>query len=175
MKDIIIEKMKENDIETVAKIFVNSWKIAYKGIIDEKYLQSLNIAERVEEIKENYLDKNHDKNYIVAKVKETKEIVGVARYGERLDELDKFKKYDGEIHALYVKPGLLRKKIGSKLLKYAIKKLNEQGKRKMLLWCLKDNEPSRKFYERMGGILLGEKAYIIGGKEYPVVGYGYEI
>ena len=46
---------------------------------------------------------------------------------------------------------------------------------KKIIWCLKENEPSRKFYESMGGILLGEKMHNIGGKNYPLVGYGYKI
>ena len=99
----------------------------------------------------------------------------IRRFGKRLDELNRFTEYDGEIYGLYVKPGLLRKKIGSKLLLYAKESLKEQGNHKMIIWCLKENEPSRKFYERMGGILLGEKMRNIGGKDYPLVGYGYQI
>lgn len=171
MKDIIIEMMQESDIEEVSKIFIDSWRIAYKDIIDKTYLQNLNMKEKVQKLKREYREGGHT----VAKNQETNEIVGVTRFGKRLDELDRFPEYDGEIYALYVKPGLLRKKIGSQLLQYAEEKLKEQGNHKILLWCLKENEPSRKFYEKMGGILLGEKTRNIGGKEYPLVGYGYEI
>ena len=136
MDNIIIEKMKEEDIEQVAKILIDSWKIAYKDIIDKTFLQNLSLEEKIQTLNEEY---------------------------------------DGEIYALYVKPGLLRKKIGSRLLLHAKEKLKEQGNHKMIIWCLKENEPSRKFYESMGGILLGEKMRNIGGKDYLLVGYGYEI
>lgn len=171
MDNILIEKMKEKDIEQVAKILVDSWKIAYKDIIDKTFLQNLSLEEKIEKLKQEY----KVREYTIARNKDTNEVVGVTRFGKRLDELDRFTEYDGEIDALYVKPGLLRKKIGSKLLLHAKEKLKEQGNHKMIIWCLKENEPSRKFYENMGGILVGEKMHNIGGKDYPLVGYGYEI
>ena len=171
MDNILIEKMKEKDIEQVAKILVDSWKIAYKDFIDKTFLQNLSLEEKIEKLKQEY----KVREYTIARNKDTNEVVGVTRFGKRLDELDRFTEYDGEIDGLYVKPGLLRKKIGSRLLLYAKEKLKEQGNHKMIIWCLKENEPSRKFYESMGGILLGEKMHNIGGKNYPLVGYGYQI
>ena len=171
MDNIVIEKMKEDDIEQVAKILINSWKIAYRDIIDKTFLENLSLEEKIQKLKEQY----KDGGYTIARNKDTNEVVGVTRFGKRLDELNRFTEYDGEIYALYVKPGLLRKKIGSRLLLHAKERLKEQGNHKMIIWCLKENEPSRKFYESMGGILLGEKMRNIGGKDYLLVGYGYEI
>ena len=171
MDNIIIEKMEENDIAQVAKILIDSWKIAYKDIIDKTFLQNLSVEEKIEKLRTEYKPGTHR----VARNKETNQIIGVTRFGKRLDELDKFTEYDGEIYGLYVKPGLLRKKIGSRLLIYAKEKLKEQGNHKMIIWCLKENKSSRKFYESMGGIILGEKMRNIGGKNYPLVGYGYQI
>lgn len=171
MDNIIIERMREEDIEQVAKILIDSWRIAYKDIIDETFLQNLCLEEKIEKLKKEY----KDKEYTIARNKEINEIIGVTRFGKRLDELDRFTEYDGEIYGLYVKPGLLRKKIGSRLLLHAKEKLKEQGNHKMIIWCLKENQPSRKFYESMGGIWLGEKMRNIGGKDYSLVGYGYEI
>ena len=171
MDNILIEKMKEKDIEQVAKILVDSWKIAYKDFIDKTFLQNLSLEEKIEKLKQEY----KVREYTIARNKDTNEVVGVTRFGKRLDEPDRFTEYDGEIDALYVKPGLLRKKIGSKLLLHAKESLKEQGNHKMIIWCLKENESSRKFYESMGGILIGEKMHNIGGKDYPLVGYGYQI
>lgn len=171
MDNIVIEKMKEDDIEQVAKILINSWKIAYRDIIDKTFLENLSLEEKIQKLKEQY----KDGGYTIARNKDTNEVVGVTRFEKRLDELDRFIEYDGEIYALYVKPGLLRKKIGSRLLLHAKERLREQENHKMIIWCLKENQPSIKFYESMGGVLLGEKIHNIGGKDYPLVGYGYEI
>lgn len=106
MDNIIIEKMEENDIAQVAKILIESWKIAYKDIIDKTFLQNLSVEEKIEKLRKEYKTGTHR----IARNKETNEIVGVTRFGKRLDELDRFTEYDGEIYGLYVKPGLLRKK-----------------------------------------------------------------
>ena len=171
MKNIIIKSMEEQDIKDVAVILTDSWKIAYKDIIDKDYLENLKVEERIEKVKKEY----KDGSYIVAKDIDTNQVIGLSRFGDRIDDLDRFTDYDGEIYGLYVKPGLLRNGVGSRLLKYAKQELKNKGKSKMILWCLKKNSPSRKFYESMGGTLLGEKTRNIGGKEYPLVGYGYEL
>ena len=45
----------------------------------------------------------------------------------------------------------------------------------MILWCLKENYNSRKFYEKMGGNLYGENEIEKGGKKYKEVGYRYDL
>ena len=54
MDNIIIEKMKEEDIEQVAKILIDSWKIAYKDIIDKTFLQNLSLEEKIQTLNEEY-------------------------------------------------------------------------------------------------------------------------
>lgn len=44
LNNVIIEKMKEQDTEEVAKILIDSWKIAYKDIIDKIFLQNLSLV-----------------------------------------------------------------------------------------------------------------------------------
>jgi len=41
-----------------------------------------------------------------------------------------------------------------------------------MLWVLKSN-PARKFYERMGGELIGEKQIEIGGVRLIEIAYGW--
>ena len=43
----------------------------------------------------------------------------------------------------------------------------------MILWCLKDNEPSKKFYKKMGGEIIAERKIIINNKNYDEVGFKY--
>lgn len=48
-------------------------------------------------------------------------------------------------------------------------------KRKMILWCLKENIPSRKFYETMGGKESSTKTSKFGEKEYEIISYIFEL
>lgn len=82
---------------------------------------------------------------------------------------------DCEIVALYVKPNFKYKGIGTKMFEFVINEFKSKNRTKMIIWCLKDNEPSKKFYTKMGGIIAKEKAVKIGEKEYLEVGFKYNI
>jgi RimJ/RimL family protein N-acetyltransferase len=43
----------------------------------------------------------------------------------------------------------------------------------MMLWVFKENEPSRRFYEALGGQLLDELQFEISGVPLTAVGYGW--
>lgn len=45
----------------------------------------------------------------------------------------------------------------------------------MILWCLKDNDPSKAFYTKMGGKMIEERKIEIGEKEYLEVGFEYKL
>ena len=45
----------------------------------------------------------------------------------------------------------------------------------MILWCLKDNEASKKFYTKMGGKIICERPIAIGDKFYQEVCFLYNI
>ncbi len=44
--DIKKRNVKKEVLKQVAEIVVNGWKTAYKGIIDDEYLDSLNVEEK---------------------------------------------------------------------------------------------------------------------------------
>ena len=48
MENIIVRKIKEEDIPSVVDIQMNSWKTAYRGIIDDNYLDTMNKDEIME-------------------------------------------------------------------------------------------------------------------------------
>ena len=43
----------------------------------------------------------------------------------------------------------------------------------MIIWCLKDNEPSKKFYKKMGSTVIKERLIKIGEKDYAEVEFIY--
>ena len=80
-----------------------------------------------------------------------------------------------EISSLYVKSSLKRNGIGTELMQHVIQKLQNQGKTQMILGCLKENYPSRAFYEKIGGKVLKIEKITFGNKEYEEVIYEYDI
>ena len=45
----------------------------------------------------------------------------------------------------------------------------------MILWCLKDNEPSKKFYTKMGGKIIKEREISMGENDYKEICFLYSI
>lgn len=152
----MIRYYEENDIEQVAKIIIDDWKIAYKGIIDDEYLIKLDYKDKEKSIKEKY----HKQKSIV--LEEDGIIKGYSRFGRNRDE----EKNLGELYALYIKSDERGKRIGEKLLNKTARILKNRGYNEMIIWCLEKNERARKFYEKMEGKLYKTRNIKIGNKEY---------
>ena len=45
----------------------------------------------------------------------------------------------------------------------------------MIVWCLSDNEPAIKFYERLGGKIVKTKEAKIGDKYYKEYGFYFQL
>ena len=164
-----IRKARKEDLRAIVEISINSWQTAYRGIIDNEFLDNLN----AEEIYQKRL-KNYTKDRIVI-AELNNEILGYCTYRMGNHYENKFSDVDCEICALYVDQKYKRKGIGKKIVDYVINEFKENGCNQMIIWCLKDNYPSRAFFEKIGGIYCGEKATEIGNKEYEEAGYKYNL
>lgn len=160
---------EQKDIEEIADIQVNAWKTAYEGIIDSKYLKKMNKEDRIKKIKQ----RDPIGEFVIAQDED--KVVGFCRYTYDNRYLEEIESVDCEICALYLKPEEKRKGIGKQLFKYIVNEFNNLGKKQMIIWCLKENFPSRKFYEAMGGKYYSEKYIEIGDKKYKEVSYLYDI
>ncbi len=169
MKNIVIRNIEEKDIESVVDIQINGWKTAYKGIIDDDYLNSIDRNERIEKRQKDY----RDNGFIVAELND--EILGFCRYIDNNKFSPNITGIDCELLAIYVKSNLKYNGIGTKLFQFVINEFKKKNKNKMILWCLKDNEPSKKFYSKMGGKIIKEKEIEIENKKYIEVGFEYNI
>ncbi len=166
---INVRDVKKEDLISVAEIAVNGWKIAYRGIVDDEYLDNLTIDEKYKKILKNYTQNG----FVVAEL--NNEIVGFCRYRTGNYYKDEYPNVDCEISALYVKPEYKGNGIGKELVKCVINQFKENGYTKMVIWCLKDNYASRSFYEKMGGVYCGENIIERGNKEYKEAGYIYNL
>ena len=160
--DITIRKAEKEDVRQIAEILVEDWKTAYRGIIDDAFLDSMSVDQRYE------IEIKRYQKYVVAS--DGNEILGYAWLEMTGDEAA-----DCEIIALYVRYAKRKNGIGKLLLQYAVKSFKESGKKRMIIWCLKENYESRRFYEKVGGKEFRTGSHNWGGKEYEMVSYLYEI
>ena len=167
MEDIIIRRMNIEDSEAVTDILISSWQTAYRGIVSDEHLDNMDRPSLVERRRKQY------KDYIVAV--SDGEVVGYCWYVNDSSFTNDVSDIDSEVVALYVKPELKRHGVGRTMLSYAIDDLKKQDRKRMIIWCLKDNTPSRLFYESMGGTIVGEHKIHIGNRDYDEVGFLYTL
>ena len=159
---MIIRQAKEKDVLQIAEILVEDWQTAYRGIMDDEFLDSLSAAQRYE------IEIRRCQQYVVAA--DGNEILGYAWSEETDDEAT-----DCEMIALYVRYSKRKSGIGRALMQYVMDSFRRAGKKTMIVWCLKENQESRKFYEKMGGKAYKDGTHRWGNREYAMISYLYQL
>ena len=159
---IIVRKAEKEDVMQIAEILVEDWQKAYRGIIDNDFLDSMSVDQRYD------IEVKRYEKYVVAV--DGNEILGYAWL-----ELTKNETADCEVIALYVRYSKRNNGIGKLLLQYAVNHFRGIGKKKMIIWCLKENYESRKFYEKVGGKEFQSGWHNWGSKDYEIISYLYDL
>ena len=145
----------DDDLLQVSRVYEQSWKHAYKGIIPQSYLDSIPEGRWAKSVSKP------DMSSIVLIDNGT--IVGTS--GFCASRWEKFAGY-GEIVSVYLLPEYTGKGYGRKLMETAMCELRKQGFDKLLLWVLEENTNARRFYEHLGFTNSGEVLDDnIGGKD----------
>lgn len=157
--------LPSDDRLAVSRIYVESWRYAYKGIVPQSFLDGISEGNWV---------KNLDREGIFHLVAaEDGKLVGTSSYcRSRFPEYAEY----GEIISIYFLPEYIGRGYGKKLLAAAVEKLSEMGFRDVFLWVLEENRGARAFYERCGFFPSGDKTTSdIGGKVLTELHYCYHI
>lgn len=170
MKNIIIRNATIDDITEVAKLHVDSWHETYAGIISQDYLDNMknNIEKRIERMKNEF----NLRTMVVATLND--EIVGFSEFVFS-NEFSKDLDIDCELCGLYIKNGYKSLGIGSAIFEYVTNLFVENNKKRMGLWCLKENNSAISFYKRKGGTFINEKNISINDKEYKEVAFLFNL
>jgi L-amino acid N-acyltransferase YncA len=162
-----IRKANEEDIYGLAHVHIKSWQKTYKGILPDHYLDSMNLEARKKNWLRN-LKMIHNATYVAEN--EEGHIVGFASGGpEQTNDIY----FQGEVYAIYLLKEYQRHGLGRRIIKAVIDELAKKEHKNLIIWALKDN-PSRGFYEALGGQVVGEKTVKMAGIELVEVGYGWE-
>ena len=159
---MIVRKATREDARQIAEILVEDWKIAYRGIIDDAFLDSMSVEERYQREAQRY------QIYTVA-------VRGQEVLGFVWNEMTGDDVADCEIVALYVRLAKRNSGIGRALFQNSVDAFRSSGKRTMIIWCLKENHEARRFYERMGGKAYKTGAHRWGDREYDMISYLYQL
>ena len=171
MPSFRIRPADSGDALGMASVRVNTWRVAYRGIVPDAFLDGLSaegVADRWS--KAFWQDRDPGVGLFVAE-NEAGEIIGIAICGP---EQDRAPAHKGEIYVLYVLPAYQQRGIGRSLVAACARHLIGQlGAKTLIVWVIAEN-PYRRFYESLGGKLVREKTMEIGGKPILEAGYGWD-
>lgn len=151
----------EDDRGAISRVYEESWKFAYRGIIPEDYLESIPKGRWADSV-----DREGRHSLILL---DQGKIVGTSCIGRsRLAELSDW----GEIISLYLLPEYIGKGLGYALLQAAFSELVRLGFSSVYLWVLEENKRARHFYEKVGFVESGKILDdVIGGKALREIQY----
>jgi ribosomal protein S18 acetylase RimI-like enzyme len=160
------------DAGAIAAVHVASWRTTYRGLMPDSVLDGLSV-ERRREFWEGILCRGSAPTRVF--VAETPDsVVGFASAGAP-QVAEEAPGYDAELYTIYLLQADQGRGTGRRLMRAAAERLLADGHRRMLLWVLATNEPSRRFYERFGGTPIMWKPYERGGATLEEVAYGYDL
>lgn len=166
---MIIRKAISSDALGIAKVNVDTWRTAYKGILSDEYLMDLSYNQKEKRMR-NVIN-NSAKNKCFTFIAEDNKngIIGFASCGiER--EGDSI--YKGELYSLYILQDYQNNGVGKLLFNHVQEKLIEKNFYPMMNWVLEDNKQACQFYERRGCKKIKDRYINIGSELYKEVAYG---
>ena len=165
MPSISIRPARPQDARQIGAVHVDAWRSAYPGILSDRTLASMSATQQAAYYA---IMIRRDGGVFVAVEDGGSQVVGFASVGRRGSSLA-----DGEIHTLYVLDDWRDIGVGRRLLLAGSLHLATTGCRSAFLWVLSDN-PSRWFYERLGGRAVATGSTRVGGRTLPQTAYAWD-
>lgn len=159
-----IRRADVKDAPAIARVTVDTWKTAYRGVIADEYLARLKYQDREPGWRQFPFQ---DAWVYVAENEER--IIGFAAGGPHREAGSV---YQGEMYAMYIDEAHQHQGIGTLLLRAVVRKMLAAGLYSLIIWVLTDN-PYRRFYERSGGVALESKLLAMDGFENEITAYGW--
>jgi GNAT superfamily N-acetyltransferase len=156
------------DAPALARVRVDAWRETYRGLIPDAYLDELSYAENESNFS-NRIEAGERQGCCLVAEDEAGTLLGFAIGGI---ERSLNPEYMGEIYAIYLLKEYQRKGVGTALVKAVVQWLLDREMNSMTIWALEQN-PARKFYEALGGTLIGTKPLVILDAHLTEVGYGW--
>lgn len=143
MVDHVIRPARIRDTEAIACAQVLSWQAAYRGVLEDRFLDDLST-----DVQHASWLQRLNAGARVAVAEDADELVGFACHGPARD--DDVLAGSGEVYALYVVPSSWGSGAGSRLLAAVVGDQEATGSAGVVLWVLENNGRARRFYERRG-------------------------
>ena len=166
-----IRPAKEEDVQAIAEVYVETWRSTYAGILPDKVLIEMSPERQMVMWARaiRHADGPAEEKILVLE-DDDGTVIGVGSAGFNRDRSSS---YGGEVYTLYVHPDHQNQGHGERLLAGLFDLMIAQGYDAAVIWVLSLN-PSRFFYEVMGGKRIGEREEKLWGVVLSENAYGWE-
>lgn len=154
---MLVRRAAPADAEAIAQVHVTSWRETYAGLVPDVVLANLSVADRTAMWRSATSRPEAPGANAVFVAEQGGAVVGFASCcNQRTSELRE-RGFTAEISAIYVLRAAQRRGVGAALMAAVVPMLVERGQLAATLWVLRENASARRFYERLGGEVVGEK------------------
>lgn len=160
---------RPDDAAALARIYVAAWRDAYAGILPDAMLVGMSDVRHAAAWQQEL--QTRDKHSDTLVVEDEHGVFGLLTVGPAR-RASRAQLEGGEIYRLYVAPERQGEGAGKALLMASFDWLITRDIDAVIVWVLAEN-PSRFFYEAMGGTRLGEKTDSFGGTKVREIAYGW--
>ena len=171
---ITIRRATKADAAAIARVHVETWQSAYAGLLPDMTLAQMSDVRQSAWWSRALADPKEARGIFVADDDDTG-VVGFGSCGpvrEPPDGLNGTEQRVGEVYTLYVESDFQNRGLGRRLLDALFRQLHADGCDTAVLWMLADN-PTRFFYEGMGGEIVGNRREPFAGTDVDEVAYAW--
>jgi GNAT superfamily N-acetyltransferase len=150
MRRVSVRIATPDDADAIERVRTDTWRAAYRGLMPDEILDRLGY----DATRRRHAMAAMPPDRFVLVAEHDRALVGFVNGGRsRVEDAA----HPGEIYAIYVLPSHQGHGHGSALMRAGARECLARGWRGMLIWVLRENWPSRRFYERMGGRHLRDR------------------
>jgi GNAT superfamily N-acetyltransferase len=171
---IPIRRAVRGDATAIGRVYVETWQATYAGLLPDAMLVGMSNVRQSAWWARALGDPDQARGVFVAD-DEAMGVVGFGSCGPVRDPpegLNGTEKRVGEVYTLYVEPDFQNQGLGRRLLDAMFRQCRADGCDTVVLWMLADN-PTRFFYEGLGGVPVGARTDTLAGRDVDEVAYAW--
>ena len=158
---IEIRNAQLDDVYQIAAFLDDCWKVSYRNILSDEYLDGLNVKARYAVLHKRYTKGFSDFQMMHMGTK----LIGIAIFGKSFTE---GYEDDGEISALYLIEDYIGNGFGHHFLKLIEQALKKKRYRSYILDVLTENARAIRFYQAHGYIIVDNRSIRLNNSDYPL-------
>ncbi len=173
---ITVRRARPSDAIAIGAVHVAAWRSTYPGILPDDFLARLSVPRQAAHYDAAI---RSSAGVFVAAASGVdvppgsgSRVVGFATAGRARGEFSR-RLAEGEVETLYVLDDWRDRGIGRKLMRAVAAHLAETGCKSCFVWVLREN-PSRWFYQRLGGKPVAEAMIQFAGQKVPQTAFVWD-